>query len=246
MDVIITYHPKDTTTLPYCLNRLHQHVHERRNVYCISSDSSSPYHFPETLFPFSKSDVAEYVGETRAGWYFQQLLKMYAANVIPNLSETFLIVDSDTIFINDVSFLTADGKPQYASGDQHHEPYFDHMSRLLPGLTKQTNRSGICHHMVMQKTYVNELMNAVEHVHMKPFWRCMLDQVSPDIPSGMSEYEIYFNYMLKTHPDKIVLRDLKWSNVQGVPNYKQKTIPQIIKYCKPHLHYVSIHSYLYD
>ena len=30
--------------------------------------------------------------------------------------------------------------------------------------------------------------------------------------SGASEYEIYFNYMLKYNPDKIQIRKLNWKN----------------------------------
>ena len=30
--------------------------------------------------------------------------------------------------------------------------------------------------------------------------------------AGASEYEIYFNYMLKYNPDKIQIRKLSWTN----------------------------------
>ena len=34
--------------------------------------------------------------------------------------------------------------------------------------------------------------------------------------SGASEYEIYFNYMLKNHNDKIIIRKLNWKNCSNL------------------------------
>ena len=34
--------------------------------------------------------------------------------------------------------------------------------------------------------------------------------------SGASEYEIYFNYMLKNYSDKIEIRQLNWANTNSL------------------------------
>ena len=49
--------------------------------------------------------------------------------------------------------------------------------------------------------------------------------------SGASEYEIYFNYMLKNHSDKIKIRELKWMNVGRL-------------FSTQYFDYISYHSYI--
>lgn len=60
----------------------------------------------------------------------------------------------------------------------------------------------------------------VEDKHNKPFWQvfilCVIEHLNHPIhaaESGASEYELYFNYMLKYHPDKIIVRSLSWKNI---------------------------------
>lgn len=242
MDVVIVYHSKDNKTISHCLDGL-KHIKELRNIYCISNERCH-YYVDEAKAPFSLKDVALYVGKDRSGWYFQQLLKLYAWYIIPELSETYLIVDSDTIFCNDVSFITSAGLPKYAIGPEYHIPYFEHIQRLIPVLNKQAIHSGICHHMVFQQKYLQEMIKLVENIHNVPFWKCALQNVDPIhyTGSGMSEYELYFNYMLKYRPTEIELRELKWANVQDIPNSKTKTIPEILNECSS-LDFVSIHSW---
>jgi hypothetical protein len=50
--------------------------------------------------------------------------------------------------------------------------------------------------------------------------------------SGASEYEIYFNYMLNYHNDKIELRKLNWSNQDN------------LDVLSPELDYISYHWYI--
>jgi len=33
--------------------------------------------------------------------------------------------------------------------------------------------------------------------------------------SGASEYELYFNFMIKYHTDKMIIRELNWVNVSN-------------------------------
>jgi hypothetical protein len=245
MDVVIVYHSKDAKILPHCLEGL-KYVKELRNIYCISNEPCQ-YYVPETLAPFSLEYVKAYVGNVHPGWYLQQILKLYAGHMIPELSETYLVLDSDTVFVKDISFLNEKGIPKYATGIEYHAPYFEHIQRILPELKKQIIQSGICHHMVFQQTYIRELMDKVENIHGIPFWKCMLQNVDPlhHAWSGMSEYELYFNYMLKYRPDQIELRNLRWMNVQEIPYYQTKNIDELIDYTKQHADFVSIHSWYY-
>lgn len=98
-------------------------------------------------------------------------------------------------------------------------PYFTHMRRLHSTFVKQNNASGICHHMMFETKYVREIVNMVEITHNDVFYNVFLKQVSDYETSGASEYELYFHYMLRFHPDKIIIRPLKWINTHTLSVY---------------------------
>jgi len=253
MDIVIVFHSKDKTVLPYCLKGLNN-IKEKKNVYLISNESTNyenTTYIDEQLFPFTKKDVESYLYEKdyfRAGWYYQQLLKLYAYKIIPNLSDNFLIVDTDTVFLNEVSFFDND-IPLYAVGTEYTESYFVHMNKLLPGLVKQfPDKSGIVHHTLFQKKYLNELFDKVESLHKILFWKAMMQFVDKESAymSGMAENETYFTYIFQYHRNEVKIRELLWQNLNEVNgwNYSFKTIDAIINYCSHYLHFVSLHAYL--
>ena len=89
------------------------------------------------------------------------------------------------------------------------------MKKLHPDLVKMNeNMSGICHHMIFETKILDELMSKIEKFHNNTFFNIFLKLVTPkDINvGGASEYELYFNYMLKFNFDKIKIRKLNWKN----------------------------------
>ena len=62
--------------------------------------------------------------------------------------------------------------------------------------------------MIFEIKYINSLFRLIEEYHNKPFWVAFLDCVAGNNGSGASEYEIYFNYMLKYYPNNIKIRNL--------------------------------------
>jgi hypothetical protein len=195
-----------------------------RNIYLICKDPSiridGTITIDERIFPFSIDDVANSHGKReRNGWYLQQLLKLYAGVVIPDILQRYLVIDSDTYFLKPTKFLTDDNKMFLTEGYQYHEPYFPHMNRLYPNLKKIHPSSGIAHHMFFDSELVKELFKKVEdfHIHSrKKFWQIFLDEVDTNFyhgsGSGASEYEIYFTYVYLYHPEKIEIRRLNWNN----------------------------------
>ena len=165
----------------------------------------------EDIFPFKMSDLQKF--GNRAGWYLQQLLKIYAPLVL-NLDK-FVVIDSDTIILKPIHFFEGD-RVCFNIGTEHHVPYFEHIKRVLP-LEKQINRSGICHLMPMKKSIIEDLISKVESIHNKPFWQVMIDNVEPAYYpySGMSEYELLFNFSLKHHPNQCMIRELRWRNIHS-------------------------------
>ena len=163
----------------------------------------------EDTFPFKMSDLSKF--GNRSGWYLQQLLKL-SAPIILNL-DRFVIIDSDTIILKPIQFFEGD-KICFNVGTEYHIPYFEHIKRVLP-LEKQINRSGICHLMPMKRNIVEDLISKVEFIHNKSFWKVMIDNVHPNdyLYSGMSEYELLFNFTLRFHPNQCMIKELRWRNI---------------------------------
>jgi hypothetical protein len=88
--------------------------------------------------------------------------------------------------------------------------------------------------MIFEQSILEEMFSTVSKE--KPFWMVFLEEVDiwfrHGIGSGASEYELYFNYVLQFHHDKIEVRELQWENVK---------ILDFQKYA--HLNYISYHHF---
>ena len=220
-DIVIPFGPFDTGILEKQIAYTKKNIIGHRNIYIVSHDPSLSIEgcitIDERIFPFTIDTIMRIHGGKyrKNGWYLQQLLKLYAGIVIPGILERYLVIDADTFFLKPTSFLEGD-KCLYNYGTEYHAPYFVHMSKLHPMLEKvDRHKSGICHHMMFETKYVKEMMDIVEKAHGgDTFYNVFLKCVTEVADSGASEYEIYFNYMLKFHQDKIIVRPLKWRDMR--------------------------------
>lgn len=224
-DIVICVGPNDITIIEKTLPFTKQNIIGYRNIYLVSYDSKlvlpGTITIDENIYPFTKQNLIEKFGDnSRNGWYLQQLLKMYAGNVIPGILNRYLVIDSDTYFLKPTNFITNDGKHYLDRGYEYHDPYFKHMNKLHPALYKHPELngiSGISHHMFFNNDSLNKLFKMVETYHSngKLFWELMLDTIDKNhyMGSGYSEYEIYFNYMFLYHKNDIIIRNLKWQNL---------------------------------
>jgi hypothetical protein len=241
-DIVIPLGPNDSSIIETMVKYAKQNIIGHRNIYVVSFDSSiiidGCIMINENIFPFNMDDVASFHGkQTRNGWYLQQLIKLYSGFVIPDILHQYLVIDSDTIFLNPTKFIN-ENKQLYAYSDECHSPYFEHMKLLHPSLHKKTSVSGISHHMMFDTVYLLELFHMVETFHKKtPFWIIFLELVSNEhyTKAGASEYEIYFNFMLSYHFDKISVRQLNWHNVNSLNNMNQHSLEKV--------NYISYHHY---
>jgi len=218
-DIVIPVGPNDISFIHTLIEYTRKNVLGFRNIYLVSYYDTlhvdNCITISETMYPFNKSNIVEILGpECRQNWYLQQLLKLYAPFVIPDILDNVLIIDSDTFFLKPTAFF--DGAiGLYYYMNERHEPYFAHMTRLHPELSRvYADKSGICHHMLLQKQYLIELFVMVSELHNMEFWQAFLYCVVEYNTSGASEYEIYFNFMNKMHPDKIQLRELRHKDIQ--------------------------------
>lgn len=229
-DILICVGPNDEEFVKLSTLYARANIVGYRNVYLICSNPSLQVSgcitISESIFPFSKDTVNTFHGsssKSRHGWYFQQLLKLYAGFVVPGILPHYLSLDADVLFLKPTTFLKQN-KMLYSTEPAHHQPYFDHMKRLHPSLKDSKKGSGIVDHMMFDIHYIQQLFLLVECYHNLPFYIVFLEQVDPGecLSSGASEFEIYFHYMMQYHPDAMVIRRLLKKNVKKIVKYITK------------------------
>jgi hypothetical protein len=239
-DIVIPVGPSDYNRVMNQLTFTKKNIIGYRRIFILTNTAKNTEQIEgckiidESTFPFTLESIAEIHGKnTRNGWYLQQLLKLYAGIIVPNILPKYLVIDADTYFLKPTTFINNE-QLLYNPGSEYHIPYFEHMKQLHPTLVRKINSlSGISHHMIFDTQYVYELMKLVENSNDGPFWKIFLQKVDSKhyLYSGASEYEIYFNFMLEYHYEAINIRLLKWENVSSIPENTE-------------LNYVSCHWYM--
>lgn len=225
-DIVITYHLKDEYTINECIKSCN-YIDNVNNIYVISSkppNNPNVNWINENIFPFKLDDIVKtnsIIPNHRAGWYFQQLLKLYSF-LIPNITNTFLILDSDVIFLKPVSFIEQN-IPLYSYSNEYTHEYFECMKVLNPFFERSVNVSGICHHMMFEVSILHEIFNLIDKPN-KQVWETIIENVK-NWHHGFSEYELYFHYIHKMYPKKYKIRKLHYKDVYDFkhlpPNYTQ-------------------------
>ena len=210
-DILILVGPEDKDIVTKQIEFTKKNIIGYRKIFLICYDPTITLDgcitINENIFPFTMDTVAAFHGKLkRNGWYLQQLLKLYAGIVVPNILDRYLVIDSDTFFIKPTIFIE-NNKCLYNYNNWDWDPYFIHMEKLV-NFKNLTNMSGISHHMMFETKYVKELIEMVESNHGDLFYNVFLKSVTEINGSGASEYEIYFNYILKYHIDNITIRKL--------------------------------------
>jgi hypothetical protein len=253
IDVVIPCHEKDIHTLNLVIQGIKENGKNIRRVIVVSSKklSNLAEWVPESIFPFTKNDLAliishgndtlkrDLLRSGHIGWIYQQFLKLYSPFVIKNISPNVLILDAETIFLNPVEFMNKDGEPYFSVSIEVCEAYYTHMAKLLgePFSIKKVFRgySGICHHMLMQKSVLEDLFGRIERESGKKAWEalCLCIDVNKARVQCMSEYEIYFNFIM-ANTDQARIRNLKWRILPYDPNVKNE-------YKKKGYHFITCH-----
>ena len=223
-DIVIPVGPLDTEILEKQIEYTKRNVIGYRNIYLIPWDPTIQLEgcitIPESAFPFSIHTVTmRHLKTERNGWYFQQLLKLYAWAVVDGILDRYLVLDTDTFICKPTEFETSDGLLYMDWLDETYPQYKDHCLNLYPSLT-YSEKSGIVNYMMFQGSRVKEMIETIEayHNHTEPFWNLFLDFVDPAMyqSSGASEYQLYFSWILQNYPNEIILRQLKSSSVKNL------------------------------
>lgn len=226
-DIVISVGPNDIDFIPKMLKHTMNNIIDYRNIYLIVANNPSVLNFGDNVFIINENifdfDVARILGKNkRNGWYLQQLIKLYAWKYIDGITDYYLVLDADTLFLKPTTFFI-DNIPLYnVTSRQNHIPYFVHMEKLHPTFKKQENFSAVTNHMIFNKDVLCEIMSMVENYHSNglQFWEYFLMFVEKEhiLHAGASEYEIYFNFIYLYKKGEFLLRHLNYAECGGIPS----------------------------
>lgn len=147
----------------------------------------------------------------RAGWYFQQFLKMSAC-FLPDISDYYLIWDADTLMLKPIAFLNDRNQTLIKPSSEYHPPYFETYQKLV-GYSRMVDFSFISEHFLIKTAYMRELISVIEDRSKprQPWVWSIMNAVEPTHLSGagFSEYETYGNFVSTVHPGAFAVRPMK-------------------------------------
>lgn len=210
-DILILSAEKDFNKIKFVYESINKNVENFNKIYCITNVnvidslkiSNIGYYNDNDVVDF---DFSKFKGNVlrRKGWYVQQYIKLFQ-NVT---SCDYLVVDSD-IFFNRKINIYDNNKPSFFFGrDQYHLPYFNFMKMMLD-LDKVYNYSFINEIMYFKKEYIQKMLDLLG-IDIKGFFDLsveILNKINHD--AGMSEYELYGNFVTKYFPDSYQYKKIK-------------------------------------
>ena len=141
------------------------------------------------------------------GWYIQQLLKLSALASIPK-DQVALIWDADTVPLKKLTF-ESNGKLACYKGNEHHEPYFSTIERLL-GLKKANKISYIAQCMPFRSSWARELFELIEEKNDCRWQEAVIKAIDFSRPSGFSEYELLGTFVEYNYPGELAILTNPW------------------------------------
>ena len=228
IDVVIAAHSKDRDTLDLCIDYAKKNVIDINNIYVVSKTklSNNAIWIPENVI-YLLDKLEKKIGtHERTGWYYAGIIHMSCIFFIPDIQDNILIIDSDTLLLKPTEFIK-DGMSLFNISPTDGTPtYYEHAFKLLPSLKKQHTWSGVCHHILINRTILTDLYNKVEKIHNKSFidayidvtlepYKCLREKNVLDVvgkhkngPGRLTSYELYFTFALQYHKNKVRIRKL--------------------------------------
>lgn len=248
VEVVIPCLEKDLKTLPLVVESLRKFLkHPLGNIYIVSPVNGKIALFckrNDCIF-IDEAKVAPLAihkidhkpgGEDRAGWIFQQLIKLNADNFVKTAN--FLVWDADTTLTKPQSY-SRSGLFVINHSDEFHRPYFQ-IYRKLMGEPARSKVSFVSHQMIWSKKILIRLKSHIER-HCKDHWyNAIVDSLDPNEASSFSEYELYGNYLNNHYPAAFMLE--YWFN-HSLPRTSLVQAEQILKVDARDFKSVSWHSY---
>lgn len=247
IDVVIPTISKDFEILTLVIQSL-QYVRQKINkVYIVApktefvekycADNNLIFIDETSVLGFGKNYIDYRVnGKDRSGWLFQQLLKLSGDQFVE--MDDYLVVDSDTVYVNSNCFVR-DGRYVFYANEEWHQPYFDSFERLF-GYPAPTKWSLTSHMMIFNKGFLGQMKAELEARSQMKWYDAYVSTASPVEQSCVSDYDTYSNWVLHNHSEKAVVKPFYNRNVlrtnRGTLEYLSKLYGA--------QHSISFHSYL--
>jgi hypothetical protein len=181
-------------------------------ISCMPEDDVTPGITVPSLAKYLKGRaLSEAHGLHRAGWYMQQFCKLLFYRRVPDLSDHFLIWDSDMIMTSSFRIFNAQGQVRQHTGgifvQQYAAAYFAATGdKMLFGPRWE---SFVVHHLVVYKPFLHEMLQAlgfddaaadVDAGYAYRWATAVLDRVPDDeMDQGLTEYGAYVSHVLTYH-----------------------------------------------
>ena len=212
VDVVIPTIAKDTDLLLTMVNSLKTYIrHTINNIYIVSKNTpeiinlcrENNFIFIDEfeLIGYGKEKITyTYKGINRSGWIFQQLLKLSGDKITE--CDDYIIVDSDTLLINDHHFKNRD-KYIFYENEEWHEPYFKSYSKIF-GYRPSNRMSFTSHMMIFNRQYLRAMKSEMELLHKKTWDRVYLSTINENEMSCISDYDTYANWVFHNYPENVL------------------------------------------
>ena len=233
MDVVIPCSLDDIPMLRLCIEGLRRNVNEIGKIIVIGKDCSPFRMFCKKNWLFFVDEV-EFMGygkddinicrPRRAGWLYQQLIKLNAANLVQ--SDNFLVMDADHVLLKPHTFIS-DGKWNFYTSEEYHKPYFLAINNLFNGkYDKICEKSFISDKMVFNKSMLAAMKDEIEKC-CKESWDKAIINNYVNSNSGFSEFETYGTWVYSNYKDKCQLYRDGRCRVQKKENIRTMTYNEI-------------------
>lgn len=146
---------------------------------------------------------------SRYTWVLQQILKV--ASVLESESEAILIVDADTVLLNKRNWLNSNETQLLQVSEEYNKDYYEFLADSGIGINPPLYTQ-VTHHMLLQKKYLIEALETLGVGNVHELVELIKDRSSVKSNSSICvDYELYGQYMMMRHKDKISLG--RWCNV---------------------------------
>lgn len=236
IDVVIPIISKDLHILPLCLEGVRHCVeHPIKQIYIVAPKQDDIISFcqqydlcfvdEKSLFGLSPKDLklkirfADGREADRSGWLFQQLVKLSGKI---GTCRHFLCIDADHVLIRPHVFLTAEGKTVFYMSYEQHQPYYDNIQRLIPGLPL-ASLSYVDHKMLFDKEQLRNLHKTLEQQHGSSSWTdVIIDSYDRSYIAGFSEFELYGNFVKEKIHRPWLQKRLPYKRLADYPTLQRK------------------------
>ncbi|MGG4498947.1 DUF6492 family protein [Brevibacillus reuszeri] len=214
IDVLIPAIPKDLVTLPHVINSIRKYVkHPIGRIMIIAPKNQRIINFcrrkgcrfinEASVLPIGKKGIYSHTGRwNRAGWLYQQLLKLSGDKL--SSQRFFLVIDADTVLIRPHLFRINKKTVFYCRNWTHQE--YKNAYRKLLGKRATSPVSFVTHYMLFDRAKLSRLKRIIASRHNRNWYIAILDRINKSKPINFSEFETYGNFVRSHYPGAMIIR----------------------------------------